>query len=77
MLNANAVDKTITFKSQRQIDNASLSDAKSLKFMNAGTTVKTAIVNGKEVYAYCFNHALNAPSNGTQLTYNVCVDVGI
>ena len=58
-----AIDQTITFKSSRAF-------TADRKFQNAGTTVKIATISGKDVFAYCFNHALEAPPAGTKLTFN-------
>lgn len=64
LTDVNAITKTITFTKSKTFDNYA-----SVLYQHAGTTYKTASIDGQTVMAYCFNHALNAPAPGSKLTY--------
>lgn len=64
LTNVNAITQTITFTESKRFDNY-----RSVLYQGAGTTYKTASIDGQTVMAYCLNHAKNAPAPGSKLKY--------
>lgn len=64
LTNVNAITQTITFTKSKTFDNYG-----KVLYVGAGTTYKTASIDGQTVMAYCLNHERKAPAPGSKLKY--------
>lgn len=69
--NSYAIDDKVTFTKSKTFDNYSsvlLNDTNGTTYSYGTTYKKAKFANGTEVYAYCFNHKLDAPPVNSILT---------